>query len=69
MAETLKIYTEEEEHELREIIESDHMKGSPFNMGMGASLMDAVGKQGNMLHEILAALQRIEAILLEQKSR
>ena len=69
MAETLKIYTEEEERQLKEFLESDAFKRSPFNMGMGVPLMDAVGKQGNVLQDMLNTLQRIEAILLELQSR
>lgn len=69
MEKSFKAYTEEEEKELKKIIESGAASRMFFTQSMGASLMDAVGRQGNTLQNILDTLQRIETILAEQKNQ
>lgn len=69
MKECFEIYTEDEKKELKKIMESEQAKKTPFTQSMGASLMNAIGEQGNLLKEILTSLRRIEATLSEQQNR
>lgn len=60
MGKTFIAYTEEEEKELKKVIESGAANRMFFTQSMGASLMDTVGRQGNTLQNIERILQRIE---------
>ena len=69
MSETFEIYTEEQKKELQDIMFAEDSRRKPWTHAVGLMILDAVKKQSNALQDILETLQRIEAILLEQKNQ
>lgn len=69
MGESYKIYTEQEEKEIKAIIESKKAQKDFCSQSMGAMILDGIGKESNTLQEILETLKRIEAMLSVKQSQ
>lgn len=69
MGEMFKIYSEQEEKEIKKIIDSEKAKKDFCSQSMGAMILDGIGKESNTLQEILETLKRIEIMLSAKQSQ